>query len=74
MAYGSGNSDGNRHNHNDLPIILAGKGGGTIKTGRHIRYRDETPIANLWMSMLDRVDVRGQFVGDATGVLTGLDG
>ena len=74
LAFGSGNSDGNRHNHKDLPIILAGKGGGTIKTGRHIRYRDETPIANLWMSMLDRVDVRGQFVGDATGVLTGLDG
>ena len=38
IAYGSGISDGNRHNHDDLPILLAGKGGGTIKTGRHVRY------------------------------------
>ncbi len=37
IVYGSGNGDGNRHNHDDLPILLAGKGGGTIKTGRHIR-------------------------------------
>ena len=38
IVYGSGISDGDRHNHDDLPIILAGKGGGTIATGRHVRY------------------------------------
>ncbi|MCE9604112.1 MAG: DUF1552 domain-containing protein [Planctomycetia bacterium] len=74
LAYGSGNSDGNRHNHNDLPILLAGGGGGTVKTGRHIRYPDETPLNNLWMAMLDRVDVDVPFLGDSTGVLQGLDG
>jgi hypothetical protein len=72
LAYGSGNSDGNAHNHNNLPVLLCGRGGGTVKPGRHIRYRDETPIANLWMSMLERVDVRVPFLGDANGVLSGL--
>ena len=72
IAYGSGNSDGDRHNHEDLPILLAGRGGGTIKTGRHIRTGKETPVTNLWCSMLDRMDVRVPFVGDSTGMLAGL--
>ena len=41
IVYGSGIGDGNRHNHDDLPILLAGKGGGTIKTGRHVSYAEE---------------------------------
>ncbi|HYR59082.1 MAG TPA: DUF1552 domain-containing protein [Chthoniobacteraceae bacterium] len=69
IAYGSGNSDGDRHNHDDLPILLAGRGGGTIKTGRHIQLAGETPVTNLWASMLDRMDVRAPFVGDSTGAL-----
>ena len=68
IAYGSGNSDGDRHNHDDLPILLAGRGGGTIKTGRHIRYGSETPVSNLWVSMLEKIDVRVP-VGDSTGGL-----
>ena len=68
IAYGSGNSDGDRHNHDDLPILLAGGGGGTIKTGRHIRFAGETPVSNLWVSMLERIDVRVP-VGDSTGGL-----
>ena len=68
IAYGSGNSDGDRHNHDDLPILLAGGGGGTIKTGRHIRYAGETPVSNLWVSMLEKIDVRVP-VGDSTGGL-----
>ncbi len=68
IAYGSGNSDGDRHSHHDLPILLAGRGGGTIKTGRHIRFADETPVSNLWVSMLERIDVRLP-VGDSTGGL-----
>ena len=72
IAYGSGNSDGDRHNHDDLPLLLAGRGGGTIQTGRHLRVPKETPIANLWQSLLERMDVRVPFVGDSTGALTGL--
>jgi len=74
IAYGSGNSDGNRHNHDDLPILLAGRGGGTIQTGRHIRYPNETPLNNLWLSMLERMDVRVPYLGDSTGTLPGLNG
>lgn len=73
IAYGSGNSDGNRHNHNDLPILLAGKGGGTLKTGRHLRFADNTPLNNLWLSMLDRVGAGTDKLGDSTGRLAGLD-
>jgi hypothetical protein len=74
IAYGSGNSDGNRHNHDDLPVLLAGKGGGTIKTGRHLRYPRNTPLNNLWLAMLDRVSVKVPNLGDATGRLPGLEG
>jgi hypothetical protein len=73
IVYGSGNSDGNRHNHDDLPVLLAGRGGGTIKTGRHIRFDNETPITNLWVSMLERIDVKSN-VGDSTGSLKALAG
>jgi hypothetical protein len=74
IAYGCGNSDGNRHNHDDLPILLAGRGGGTIKPGRHVRYRDGTPLMNLWLSVLDRVGAPTDSLGDSTGRLICLDG
>ena len=74
IAYGSANSDGNAHNHDDLPVLLAGRGGGTIQTGRHIRFPKETPISNLWLSMLERMDVKVPFLGDSTGALSGLNG
>ena len=60
IAYGSGNSDGNRHNHDDLPILLAGGGCGTLKPGRHIRYPNETPLTNLWLAMLNRHERRSR--------------
>jgi hypothetical protein len=72
IAYGSGNSDGNRHNHDDLPILLAGKGCGTIRAGRHMRFPNDTPLNNLWLSMLDRMDCNLQALGDSTGRLAGL--
>jgi hypothetical protein len=74
IAYGSGNSDGNAHNHDDLPILVAGKGCGTIKTGRHMRYPRNTPLNNLWLAMLDRMDVKMASLGDSTGHLKGLNG
>jgi hypothetical protein len=72
IAYGSGNSDGNRHNHDNLPILLAGGGCGTLRSGRHLRYPDETPLNNLWISLLNRLDVQVASLGDSTGALPGL--
>ncbi len=72
LVYGSGNSDGNRHNHDDLPILLAGKGGGTLNPGQHLRFRRDTPLMNLYLSMLDRVGVKASSFGDSTGQLSGL--
>ena len=74
IAYGSANSDGNAHNHEDLPILLAGRGCGTVKPGRHIRYPKETPLNNLWLSMLDRVNADIKSLGDSTGSLANLNG
>lgn len=72
VGYGSGNSDGNRHNHDDLPVVLAGGACGTLKTGRHIRYADETPISNLWVSLLNRMDINVNQIGDSNGDLANL--
>ena len=73
IVYGSGISDGNRHNHDDLPILLAGKGGGTIKPGRHIKYSPQ-PLNNLYLSLLDRMGVTVDRHGDSTRRLEQLDG
>ncbi|SIN98898.1 Protein of unknown function [Singulisphaera sp. GP187] len=72
IAYGSGNSDGNRHSHDNLPILVAGKGGGSLKTGRHLRFPKETPVNNLWLSLLDRMGAHLEQLGDSTGHLEGL--
>jgi hypothetical protein len=73
IVYGSGISDGNAHNHDELPILLAGGGGGSIRTGRHIRYPKNTPLNNLYLSLLDRMAVDQGSLGDSTGRLKGLD-
>ena len=62
-------SDGNAHNHTDMPILLAGSGGGAIQTGRHIVYDDES-VAKLFITMLNAVGVETDAFGDATGALT----
>jgi hypothetical protein len=72
IAYGCGIHDGNAHNHEDLPILLAGGGSGTLSPGRHIRYAKETPVSNLWMSMLNRMEVTVDKLGDSTGTLPNL--
>jgi hypothetical protein len=72
VLYGSGIGDGNAHNHDNLPILLAGSGGGTIGSGRHVRYEKETPLNNLFLSMLDRMDSSVEGLGDSTGRLDGL--
>ena len=72
IVYGSGLSDGNIHTHDQLPTILAGRGGDFISPCRHIIYQRETPVANLFATMLERMDVRPEHVGDSTGRLAGL--
>ena len=73
LVYGSGISDGNRHNHDDLPVLVVGKGNGTIKPGRHIKYSPQ-PLNNLYLSLLDRFGAPTDRLGDSTGRLPRLDG
>ena len=72
IVYGSGISDGDRHNHDDLPIILAGGGGGRIKTGRHIRYQNGTPLCNLYVWMMQQMGAKAKSFGDSNAVLDQL--
>ncbi len=72
LMYGSGISDGDRHNHDDLPIILAGGGAGRIKSGRHIRYANKTPLCNLYVWMLHQMGAKVDKFGDSTGMLDKL--
>ena len=72
IVYGSGISDGDRHNHDELPIILAGKGGGTIVPGRHVKYPQGTPLCNLYLSMLQRAQVKATSFGDSKAPLAQL--
>jgi hypothetical protein len=74
IVYGSGIGDGNRHNHDDLPVVLAGRGGGTIKTGRHLVYPNGTPLNNLYLCMLDRVGAPVDSLGDSKGRLPKIEG
>ena len=67
VVYGGGISDGNRHLHHDLPTLLAGRAGGRMRPGRHISYEPETPMANLFITMLDHLGVATDTVGDSTG-------
>jgi hypothetical protein len=74
IVYGAGLSDGNRHLHEDLPTLIAGHGGDNyIKGGRRIVYRRETPMSNLFLTLMDRMGVHEEFFGDSTGRLQGLD-
>jgi hypothetical protein len=74
IVYGSGLSDGNRHSHENLPILVAGGGGGLLKTGRHLSYPTGTPVTNLFLTLLDRLGVRPERIGDSTGKLDHLSG
>jgi hypothetical protein len=69
IVYGCGISDGNAHSHHNLPVLVAGRGGGTITPGRHLRVADRTPMTNLYLSMLDRMGASADRIGDSTGKL-----
>jgi len=69
VLYGSGMSDGNSHNHDPLPILLAGKAGGTLQGNRHLRQAQLTPMSNLLLSVLDKLGCHEEHFGDSTGRL-----
>jgi hypothetical protein len=66
IVYGSGLSDGNRHTHNDLPVLVTGHGG-NFRLGRHVVYPVDTPMTNFYLTVLDRMGVREEQIGDSTG-------
>jgi hypothetical protein len=72
IVYASGLCDGNRHTHENLPTLLVGRGDGSLKPGRHIGYKSGTPITNLYMTLLDRMDIHPASIGDSTGRLEQL--
>jgi hypothetical protein len=72
VMYGGTLKDGNSHSVENLPILLAGRGKGTLKPGRRIRAAEHTPICNLYLSMLDRMGIQEKQFGDSTGRLEGL--
>ena len=70
IVYGGCISDGDRHNHNDLPILLAGHGGGAFKPGRHVDLGEDVPLANLYLRMLKEFGLNEKRFGDSTGALS----
>jgi hypothetical protein len=72
VLYGAGISEGNKHLHSDLPLVLAGRGGGTLQPGRHVRFPDPTPLSNLFLALLERLGAKADRFGDSTGVAQGI--
>lgn len=69
ILYGAGIADSNRHTHEKLPVLVVGNGNGSLRTGRHIDFGKDTPVTNLLLALLDRVNVRPERLGDSTGIL-----
>lgn len=72
IVYGSGLADGNRHNHDNLPVLLAGGGGGTLTPGRHVKLPAKVPMTNLYLALLERLGAPTERLGDSTGPLRGI--
>jgi hypothetical protein len=72
ILYGSNMSNSNAHDHFPLPNLVVGGANGRMKGGRHLRYPDHTPMTNLLMTMLDKVGVKQEALGDSTGTLANL--
>jgi hypothetical protein len=72
ILFGAGMRDGNAHNPHNLPLVLAGRAGGRLATGRHLVYDKDTPMANLHVGLLDRMGVPTKKFADSTGELKGL--
>ncbi|MEZ4774724.1 MAG: DUF1552 domain-containing protein [Bacteroidia bacterium] len=74
IVFGSGLRDGNRHSPVNLPIVVGGKGGGALKTGRNINFPEKTPLANLYLTMMNVLGMEKENFADATGELCELYG
>ena len=72
IVCGSAIADGDAHAHHNLPVLLAGRGGGTLTAGRHVQYGKETPMTNLYMTLLDQMSVKVDRIGDSTGKLANV--
>jgi hypothetical protein len=72
VAFGSPIRDGNAHAPQNVPIVVAGKAGGNLRTGRHMVFDDGTPLCSLWMTMLDAAGVKASSLGDANTGLRGV--
>jgi hypothetical protein len=70
ILYGSGMSNSNVHNHSPLPVFVAGGAAGKMKGGRHLKYPENTPMANLLLTILEKAGVHMDSVGDSTGLLS----
>lgn len=71
IVYGSGISDGNRHNHDNLPVLLCGKGAGTLKSGRHVKI-NKVPMTNMFLGILNKNNIKINQFGDSTGIYTDI--
>jgi hypothetical protein len=67
IIYGSGMGDGNTHSHHNLPVLLVGGGAGQVRGGRHLRYEKDTPLTNLYVSVLGKLGIPAEQFGDSTG-------
>jgi len=72
VLYGCGMADPNSHSHYDLPILLAGRGGGKLQPGRHIDFKGDVPLSNLYLTMLEKMGVNATQHGDSTSKLPGV--
>ena len=72
LTYGSGLGDGSTHQYTDLPIVVAGSGGGRIKSGQHLHCSDGTPLANLWLTQSQLMGVKRERFADSTGTVDEL--
>jgi hypothetical protein len=72
VVFGGGISDPDRHNHDDLPVILAGGGGGALRKGRHLVLKDDVPMTNMYLQMLEIMGVDADHIGDSTGILNSI--
>jgi hypothetical protein len=72
LLYGSGMGNPNVHDHDNLPILVAGGAAGKMKGGRHIRFAQPTPLANLHLTLLNKVGVRLKSFGDSRGTVEEL--
>ena len=74
FTYGAGLGDGATHQYNDLPIIVAGSGGGRLKTGQHLHCAKETPLANLWLTHAQAMGHPAERFADSTAPISSLVG